>query len=291
FLRLPRLHLLLSHISAPFSKLIISALLKHFLCLNYKSSNLSAFFVYLINNAKDVSMYLLWQRGISLPATASVSCCCCCCCCFFFSSCVKPNVITRNHTSSCSSAPPASSLKSYLCSLLETNHICPAETLSLPQLQKLESIRLLRLSDQQCKRCQHVLTLHSKLSNINGATLRCSFSRCRYYYSITNQSFFESYRESVTTILYILVLLDLKLNFKAIAQLANVDAQTIYKIYGAITDRMHAYNESHSPKFITGDIVKLDETKIKWRKGHLHGEWVLGAVNREYNKCWLTVIE
>lgn len=54
---------------------------------------------------------------------------------------------------------------------------------------------------------------------------------------------------------------------------------------------MHTYNESHAPKFINGDIVELDETKIKWKDGNLEGEWVLGAVDREYYKCWLTVIE
>jgi hypothetical protein len=66
---------------------------------------------------------------------------------------------------------------------------------------------------------------------------------------------------------------------------------TIYRIYGDVADRMHTYNESHAPRFVTGDVVELDETKIKWKEGNLEGESVLGAVDRKYEKCWLTVIE
>jgi len=54
---------------------------------------------------------------------------------------------------------------------------------------------------------------------------------------------------------------------------------------------MHEYNEHNAAKFINGDIVEMDETKIKWKDGNLEGEWVLGAVDRDYQVCWLTVIE
>jgi hypothetical protein len=54
---------------------------------------------------------------------------------------------------------------------------------------------------------------------------------------------------------------------------------------------MHQYNEQNTPVFGNGDIVEMDETYIKWKEGHLEGNWVLGCVNRDWTRCWMTVLE
>jgi len=70
-----------------------------------------------------------------------------------------------------------------------------------------------------------------------------------------------------------------------------VSTEVVYKIYGELTDGMHKHNEANPTIFINGDIVEIDETKMEWKDGEIKGDWILGMVDREYRKCWLTVIE
>lgn len=73
--------------------------------------------------------------------------------------------------------------------------------------------------------------------------------------------------------------------------MAGVSDDTVKSIYADIGDKMHRYNESQRVDFSVRDIIEMDETYIKWKEGKLEGNWVLGAVNRDYTKCWLVVIE
>lgn len=178
-----------------------------------------------------------------------------------------------------------------MCSFLDIPGFYPTQILTENQLLRLEALRLLVLSNQFCSKCSSLLHLEHREKAINKFILRCPSSRCRYERCITAASFFEHRHETIATILYILCLLELRVSFTATADLACISIDTVYRIYHDLAERMHRYNEHHAPKFINGDIVEMDETKIKWKDGELEGEWVIGAVDRDYQTCWLTVIE
>lgn len=49
--------------------------------------------------------------------------------------------------------------------------------------------------------------------------------------------------------------------------------------------------EEHPPLFIDGDIVEIDEKKLKWKDGEIEGNWVMGFVNRDQTLCFMTCIQ
>ena len=70
-----------------------------------------------------------------------------------------------------------------------------------------------------------------------------------------------------------------------------VDALGIRRIYADLTERMHHFNQHHTPHFTNGDIVEMDETMMEWSEGDLRGHWVICAISRETGQCWLEVLE
>lgn len=189
------------------------------------------------------------------------------------------------------SAPPTSSCNAYLTQLLSVATLSPSLSLSSDQLLALESASLLPLTKQSCPKCDSSYHLQSWSHLSDGFTLRCVRSGCRSRLSIRKGSFFEHWKESIPTVLCIISTLAAKCSFTQTAESAGVSEHTVRRIYSDLADKMHSFVQSHPPIWINGDIVEMDETKMKWSDGITKGEWVLGAINRETGECWLEVLE